>query len=89
MIYDTFYGDLFFAHFEKFTLKERRLIESKIDFLKVNPYHPSLRTQKLRKYDDNLYESSVSMDIRLIWRLKGSAMIFEDVGRHDILKKYG
>jgi mRNA interferase RelE/StbE len=87
MKYDTHYVDRFLDHFERFTLKEQRMIDRKIDILKSDPDYPSLRTQKLN--DDNLYESSVSMDIRVIWRLKGQLMVFEDVGHHDILKIYG
>jgi len=87
MKHNTRYVDLFLDHLERFTLKEQRVIERKIDILINNPDHPSLRTKKLN--DKNLYESSVSMDIRVIWRLKGNLMVFEDIGHHDILKKYG
>jgi len=87
MKYNARYVDLFFNHFKRFTLKEQRVIERKIDILINDPDHPSLRTKKLN--DDNLYESSVSMDIRVIWRLNENLIVFEDVGHHDILKKYG
>jgi len=87
MKHDARYVGLFLDHLERLTLKERRVIERKIDILINDPDHPSLRTKKLN--DNNLYESSVSMDIRVIWRLNGNLMVFEDVGHHDILKKYG
>jgi mRNA interferase RelE/StbE len=87
MKYNMRYVDLFLNHFKRFTLKEQRVIERKIDILINDPDHPSLRTKKLN--DDNLYESSVSMDIRVIWRLNENLIVFEDIGHHDILKKYG
>jgi len=88
MKYDTLYADLFLDHFERFTLKERRIIERKIELLINNPDHPSLRTQSLHRFED-FYESSVSMGIRVIWELDEDTIILHDVGRHDILKKYG
>jgi mRNA-degrading endonuclease RelE of RelBE toxin-antitoxin system len=87
MMYKTLYDDLFFDHLKRFTLKEQKIIERKLELLKNNVDHPSLRTKKLD--DDGLHESSVSMDIRIIWRLQENLMVFVDVGHHDILKIYG
>jgi len=69
------------------TADEQRLIARKIEILKANPDHRSLRTKPLRlKKGDNKYESSVNMDIRLIWQLDGDQIILGDVGHHDMLK---
>ena len=87
MTYITLYDDLFLDHFKRFTIKEQRIIERKIELLKNDVDHPSLRTKKLD--DDGLHESSVSMDIRVIWQLRQNVMVLMDVGHHDILKKYG
>ena len=73
---------------DRFSKSEQRIILRKLDILKNNPDHRSLRTQKLHRFD-NLYESSISMDIRVIWQMEEDAIIFHDVGRHDILKMYG
>jgi mRNA interferase RelE/StbE len=68
-------------------IDQKRVLE-KVRLLESDPYHPSLRTKKLRSEPDN-YESSVNMDIRIIWRLKNKTIIFLlDVGHHDILKRY-
>ena len=88
MAYKTAFEKLFADHFDRFSESEQRIIVKKIEILKNNPDHPSLRTQSLHRYED-LYESSVSMGIRVIWRLKRDTIILQDVGRHDILKKYG
>jgi mRNA interferase RelE/StbE len=87
MTYIPYYEKLFFNHLKRFTIKEQILIERKIELLKNNVDHPSLRTKKLD--DDGLHESSVSMDIRIIWQLRQNVIVFVDVGHHDILKKYG
>lgn len=87
MMYITLYNNLFIDHLKRFTIKEQRVIERKIELLKNDVDHPSLRTKKLD--DDGLHESSVSMDIRVIWQLRQNVMVLMDVGHHDILKKYG
>jgi len=88
MIYETSYDELFVGHFERLTLKERRIIEKKINIMTHDLDHPSLRTQPLHRFPD-MYESSISMDIRVIWRLVRNVIVFVDVGHHDILKRYG
>jgi len=91
MKYGMYLEDLFFDRLARFSESERNLIYSKLEILQNNPNHNSLRTQKLRGTYKNWYESSVSMSIRLIWRFSRDRdiIIVEDVGRHDILKKYG
>jgi len=47
-----------------------------------------LRTKRIQG-TDNLHESSVNMDIRIIWYYEGDVMIIlVDTGHHDILKQY-
>jgi mRNA interferase RelE/StbE len=70
---------------KKFDSVRRKLIVKKIDFLRNNPDHPSLRTEKL---EDDTWSSSVSMGIRLIWTLEKDTIYIEDVGKHDIYRKY-
>jgi len=89
MEYRTVYSNTFIDHFGLMTEYEKRLIDRKIEILKSNPDHRSLRTKILRTKAKNRYESSVSMDIRVIWQLDGDEMFFIDVGHHDITKKYG
>ncbi|GBU21590.1 hypothetical protein R80B4_01486 [Fibrobacteres bacterium R8-0-B4] len=89
MEYKIVLEDLFLEHLVRFPESEQSVIYRKIEILKNNPAHRSLRTQRLLKFHENLYESSVSMGIRLIWLLDDDTIFIEDVGRHDILKKYG
>jgi mRNA interferase RelE/StbE len=86
MEYETSYSYLFREHFNKMTDDEQRLITRKIDLLKANPDHRSLRTKVLRLKKGVKYESSVSMDIRLIWQFDGDQIVLGDVGHHDMLK---
>jgi len=53
-----------------------------------DPYYPALRTKKIDK-KSGLFESSVNMDIRILWKFKENRIIIlANVGHHDVLKKY-
>jgi len=89
MDYGIHFEDAFDESIKKFTLSERRVIFNKINLLKNNIDHPSLRTEKLYKGTNiEIRSSSVSMGIRLIWQLEGNIIHINDVGRHDIYRKY-
>jgi mRNA interferase RelE/StbE len=87
MGYEIYFENTFLKNVKKIPLTERNIIFSKIDFLMDNPDHPSLRTEKLFKGTKNeIRSSSVSMGVRLLWRLKGNIIYIKDVGGHDIYK---
>lgn len=51
-----------------------------------NPFYPSLRTKNVQGLD-NVFEMSVNMDIRILWRYEnGVIILLIDIGHHkDIL----
>jgi proteic killer suppression protein len=52
-----------------------------------NPFHPSLRTHKLKGKYKNFYSYSVTRDYRVLFRfLNGDKVIFYDIGTHEIYK---
>ena len=66
--------------------KSNREINS--SFLIFNPTHPSLRTKKIQG-SDGIWESSVNMDIRIIWFYENDELIILlDIGHHDMLNKF-
>jgi len=88
MVYQFTYTDRFQKHFKTLTSQEKIQIMKKLDLLSQDPTHPSLRTKRIQGTDD-LFESSVNMDIRIIWYYEGDIMIIlVDVGHHDILKQF-
>jgi len=88
MIYQFTYTSRFQKHFKNLTPQEKNQIINKLDLLSKNPAHPSLRTKRIQGMND-LFESSVNMDIRIIWYYEGDIMIIlVDVGHHDILKQF-
>jgi len=87
-MYQFTYTDRFQKHFKTLTSQEKTRIMKKLELLAENPMHPSLRTKRIQGTDD-LFESSVNMDIRIIWYYEGDVMIIlVDVGHHDILKQF-
>ena len=70
---------------KKLSSVEQKAVANKLKILVADPFHPSLRTKKVQKLKD-VFESSVNMDIRLLWQHKGDRIILMiDVGHHDIL----
>jgi mRNA-degrading endonuclease YafQ of YafQ-DinJ toxin-antitoxin module len=60
-----------------------------VSILERDPFYPSLRTKKMKGCDDN-FESSVNMDIRILWEFdddEKNVIVALDVGHHDVLKK--
>lgn len=55
---------------------------SKLKLLAQNPFHPSLRTKKVQGLD-KVFEMSVNMDIRILWRYEnGIIILLIDIGHH-------
>jgi mRNA-degrading endonuclease YafQ of YafQ-DinJ toxin-antitoxin module len=78
----------FVKTYGKLPAQLRKQIDVKLLRLADDPNHPSLRTKRIQG-TQRLFESSVNMDVRLIWHYEGDALIILlDVGHHDILKQY-
>ena len=88
MAYQFTFTSRFQKHFKSLTSQEKKQLKNKLELLAENPAHPPLRTKRIQGTAD-LFESSVNMDIRIIWFYEGDKIIFiVDVGHHDILKQY-
>ena len=70
---------------KKLSRNEQKSVAVKLKLLIKNPYHPSLRTKKAQGMKD-IFECSVNMDIRILWKQEGNRLILLiDIGHHDIL----
>ena len=79
----------FIRNYAKLTAVEQKQLDAKLIRLAENPFHPSLRTKRIQG-TASLYESSVNMDIRLIWHYENKHIILMlDIGHHNILNKQG
>ena len=88
MSYKITYSKAFKKHYKKLSDTEKIQMKKKLKFFVENPTHPSLRTKKIQG-TDGIWESSVNMDIRIIWFYENNELIFLlDIGHHDILDKF-
>jgi len=62
----------------------RRTTLQKLELLTTNPSHPSLRVKKLRRVD-GVYEGSVNMQYRFVFRLTDDTIRLLRIGPHKVL----
>jgi len=87
--YEIVPSNTFLKELNKLSDAHKNRVLDTLEILKRTPFYPSLRTKKLKGGYDERFESSVNMDIRVIWRFDGDRIIIAlDVGHHDVLKKY-
>ena len=88
MSYKITYSKAFKKHYKNLSDTEKKQTKKKIKFFVENPTHPSLRTKKIQG-SDGIWESSINMDIRIIWFYENNELIFLlDIGHHGILDKF-
>ena len=84
-MYSLEYSKAFKKSIKKLSAIEQRTTAEKLKILVENPLHPSLRTKKVKRLKD-VYESSINMDIRILWMHKGNRIILLlNIGHHNIL----
>ena len=87
-MYKLTYTQRFKKAFNALSNIEKQQFQKKMEIFVQNILHPSLRTKKLQGQND-LYESSINMDIRIIWYLENEELIvLIDIGHQDILNRY-
>ncbi len=88
MSYKLTYSKAFKKHYKKLSDIKKKQTKKKLEFFIKNPTHPSLRTKKIQGVN-GIWESSVNMDIRIIWFYENNELIFLlDIGHHDILNRF-
>lgn len=81
-MYKLKYTKEFEKSLKKLTRIEQIAVAKKLRLLTENPFHPSLRTKKLQGIS-NVFEMSVNMNIRILWRYEnGVIILLLDVGHH-------
>jgi mRNA interferase RelE/StbE len=86
--YKIRYSEKFKQAFATLTMIEKKLVVVKVAMLEDNPRHNSLRSKKVRG-NPGVFEFSVNMDIRVLWRYEnGQIILMLNVGHHDILKNF-
>ena len=79
---NIYYSDLFAKKIKQLPREIRTKVRKKLDLLLDNPHHPSLRTKKIQS-QNNLFETSITMNIRLTWQYSTDGIILRNIGAHD------
>lgn len=88
MPYKITYSKAFKKHYKRLNDVEKKQTKKQLKFFIENPLHPSLRTKKIQGAE-GMWESSVNMDIRIIWFYENNELILLlDIGHHEILNKF-
>ena len=81
-MYKLKYTKEFEKNLKSLTKQEKKIVASKLKLLTSNPFYPSLRTKKVQG-TDNVFEMSVNMDIRILWKYEnGIIILLLDIGHH-------
>ena len=65
----------------------QRQCDKQLIALLEDPHHPSLRTSKIRGFED-IWEGRINKDYRLTFQISKDVYLLRRVGRHDeVLKK--
>lgn len=81
-MYKLKYTKEFEKNLKCLTKEQQKLVANKLKIFVQNPFHPSLRTKKVQGLD-NVFEMSVNMDIRILWKYEdGVIVLLLDIGHH-------
>jgi mRNA-degrading endonuclease RelE of RelBE toxin-antitoxin system len=77
-------ADRFVEDFRDLPPRVQKQTLRKLELLAGSLAHPSLRVKRVRSRT-GIYEGSINMDYRFLFRVEGDACILLRIGRHDIL----
>jgi len=79
---EIFFSERFKKDYKLFSDDLKKIINSKLKILSENPLHPSLRTKKIKGKED-IFETSVNMNIRMTWSYYEGGILLRAIGEHD------
>lgn len=79
---NIYFSDLFLDGVQRPSFDAKKTLKKKLDLLADNPNQPSLRTTKIKGRED-IFEASVSMDIRITWEFYEDGILLRNIGRND------
>ena len=79
---EIFFSERFKKDYKLFSDDIKKIINSKLKILSENPFHPSLRTKKIKGKED-IFETSISMSIRMTWSYYEDGILLRAIGEHD------
>lgn len=81
------YTSDFKKSYKKLEKNVQRITDKKDALFRKNPFHPSLRTHKLKGPLKDLWSFYITKSYRILFEfLKSGEVIFYDIGTHEIYK---
>jgi addiction module RelE/StbE family toxin len=81
------YTDKFAKEYKTLPGSIKNLAEKIEQIFRKNPYHPSLKTHKLKGKLKNFHSFSVTYQYRIVFHFKDdSTVIFDNIGTHEVYK---
>ena len=79
---EIFFSERFKKDYKLFSGDIKKAVIAKLKVLSENPYHPSLRTKKIKGKED-IFETSINMNIRMTWNYYEGKILLRAIGEHD------
>ncbi len=79
---NVYYSELFADKVGQLPTEAKRTLKKKLELMMENPRHPSLRTKKIQG-QINLFEASITKDIRMTWQYTKDGFLLRNIGEHD------
>lgn len=79
---EIYFSEKFRKDYRLFSDEIKKIIRVKLKILSENPYHPSLRTKKIKGKED-IFETSINMNIRMTWNYYKGKIFLRTIGEHD------
>ena len=76
----------FLDDFRALPQRIQRQVLSKLELLAGNLLHPSLRVKRVKGHE-GLYEASVNMQYRLLFRVLDEGLVLDRVGTHKVFNR--
>ena len=79
---EIFFSERFKKDYKLFSEDIKKTVAAKLKLLSENPYHPSLRTKKIKVKED-IFETSINMHIKMTWNYYEGKILLRAIGEHD------
>lgn len=76
------YSENFLINVKELSYEIQKALKKKLELMIENPRHPSLRTKKVQGQKD-IFEASITMDIRMTWQYTEYGIFLRNIGEHD------
>ncbi len=79
---EIYFSENFRKDYKLFSNDIKKVVKAKLKILSENPHHPSLRTKKIKGQED-IFETSINMGIRMTWNYYEGKILLRTIGEHD------